>query len=819
MVMLYQPSQNGAAKSDQDLVHSAGFGPFVSRLRPWHAGHFNAVILALFLMLAVIAAPAALAQAPGIDKANANDPNDWVASRHQAQAAAASWNPAAQLFRVDLWGAYSSSRFQPAGTRFLFFVPNSNQAGLEVRIENGNVRNSDYPLNLASTPHALPQTVLGPDDALRRLWDLAPTVRHDQIYLQLLYAGVEKPVTDGEGTSYPLLNFLERFPVRLSDNEANAPKDRPVWRMLAVRDYNVVMDRAYGAFIYIDAASGTALSPRRPAVGVQIFMRHGLVPPSPIQAFAFPAGEIPLDSPAEQVGTFEPLAVAQKAESIDLGLRALVRDGRSDEEIIGAIDKLYNWVARIEQVRRQDAAQGIAILQNAARQHPNDIHAQALLFKRYVDEIEKEKKQALVSPVVTRINGPNSKASEFWLEQQFEMSAGALGTRNQTHMVLDTRSGEWLYKMADPPHTRVFSRCFRPALEVLNAVRASGRNDYDLDRAATRLNWLVAGNGAAVGDGDSISPIDPLQLMVYAEYNRVAGSEKMLSAERLRLPKIWSTQSRRELGNGRVEITTTTYTRQPTADELAAADRLDAVARQQDAPGVAAVQDLALKLQPMDPRIYYLWARVEARFYDLQRADRVIIRGLMVDPGCAELHATRWLAWLKNANVNKAEVYCTEMFSKAYTPAELVGGGKLAEYDPVAAYFLTLQRLRLVPDDVGAHAILCDVLGKLDGLKLNTNEFMPDAREQRQRELGVGALMMARLLYHPDQWQAGVPKGMPATRQNLINNQVNLLVLRGEDLLTLKRPAEAQICFQKVLALDPGNAKARNALSQTARSF
>jgi hypothetical protein len=743
---------------------------------------------------------------------------DFAALRKQSNAVAANWNAGAQLFRVDLWGAYSRSRFQPAGARFFYFVPKSDGGGLEVRFENNSSHSHPYPLDLNSSPEALPETVLSPDDALRRLWDLAPTVHDNQVYLQLLRPGIEKPISgagDNDATSYPLQSFLQRFPFPLRDNEAQAPKDRTVWRMLAVRDYNVVADRAYGTFLYIDAASGAPLSKRQPAVGVQIFMRDRLSPPSPIQAFVFPEGEIPLDSAAEQVGTFDALAVAQKAESIDLGLRALVRDGRTDDEIRAAIDKMCAWVTRIDQVRQEDAARGLTVLEEAARQNPQDVGRQVALFKRYVDGIEREKKRALASPRVIKIEGLN-KLSEFWLPREFELTSEALGTRNQTHVVLDTRSGEWIYKMADPPHTGVYSRSLRPALETLKAIRTLGRNDYDLERQITRLNWLVGGNGPALGQGDSLNPIDALQLVVYAEFNRVRGSENLLNAERLRLPKTWSTQSRREIGNGRVEITTTTFTRQPTAAEFAAADRLDAVAKGQDAPRVAAVEDLALKLESLDPRIYYLWSRVEAAFYDLQLADRVAVRGLTIDPGCAELHAVRVIAWQRNANVNKAEVYCAEKFASRYTASDLQGGGKLAALDPVAAYFLCLQRLRIDLANVGAHAILCSVIRQFDGLKINGEEIIPDALEQSQRDLAVGALMLARLLDRPGEWQLGVPKGMPVTRENLLKNQINLLTLRGQDLAALNRKDEARVCFQKILAIDPQNQAARKGLESTA---
>ena len=277
--------------------------------------------------------------------------------------------------------------------------------GLEVRIEHDTIHTSAYRLETAEGPVAVPETVLPPDEAIRRLWDLAPTVRPDQVYLQLIRPGVEKPVladSDGEPTSYPLNRFLRNFRAPLKDQETNATKGRLVWRMIALRDHDAVMDLPHGAFIAIDALNGAALSKRAPALGVQLYMRYRLTPPSPIEAFQFPDGPIPLDSPAEQVGTFNALAVAQKAESIDLGLRVLVRDRRSDEEIRAAIDKLADWARRIEQRRAEDAADGITLLERAAREHPDDMRRRVALFKRYVDEIERDKKRGSPVPLSPR---------------------------------------------------------------------------------------------------------------------------------------------------------------------------------------------------------------------------------------------------------------------------------------------------------------------------------------------------------------------------------------------------------------------------------
>jgi hypothetical protein len=53
---------------------------------------------------------------------------------------------------------------------------------------------------------------------------------------------------------------------------------------------------------------------------------------------------------------------------------------------------------------------------------------------------------------------------------------------------------------------------------------------------------------------------------------------------------------------------------------------------------------------------------------------------------------------------------------------------------------------------------------------------------------------------------------MPATREKLLKNQVNLLELRGKLLAGLDRKVEARACFQKVLTIDPSHAAAQEGL-------
>ena len=49
----------------------------------------------------------------------------------------------------------------------------------------------------------------------------------------------------------------------------------------------------------------------------------------------------------------------------------------------------------------------------------------------------------------------------------------------------------------------------------------------------------------------------------------------------------------------------------------------------------------------------------------------------MIDPGGAELHAVRVIAWQSNSKVNRAEVYFADRLGRPYSAADLKGGAKL----------------------------------------------------------------------------------------------------------------------------------------------
>ena len=98
---------------------------------------------------------------------------DFAELRKQARATAVGWNSAAELFRVDLWALWWLSHaahrhpipfLQPRGRG------NAGAGnGLEVRIEHDTIHTSAYRLETAEAPVAVPETVLSPDEAIRRL--------------------------------------------------------------------------------------------------------------------------------------------------------------------------------------------------------------------------------------------------------------------------------------------------------------------------------------------------------------------------------------------------------------------------------------------------------------------------------------------------------------------------------------------------------------------------------------------------------------------------------------------------------------------------
>jgi hypothetical protein len=221
---------------------------------------------------------------------------------------------------------------------------------------------------------------------------------------------------------------------------------------------------------------------------------------------------------------------------------------------------------------------------------------------------------------------------------------------------------------------------------------------------------------------------------------------------------------------------------------------------------VTQIQDLALKVDRLDWRPYYLWARIEARFQDKRIADRVATRGLMIDPGNAELHACRALAWINVDAVTDGEMATARTLARPHTAADLSPVGWKIPLDPVAAYFVALHRVRMDPQHLGARADMLRALDRLDHHIVNGEEVMPDAREQHQREAGVAALMARRLRARPEEeWAARLDKGTPATREHLDGMEAAFLVRRGTDCQRLGRPEAARDCLSRALQLDPRN--------------
>ena len=170
-----------------------------------------------------------------------------------------------------------------------------------------------------------------------------------------------------------------------------------MWRMFAIRDHDAVMDIPHGAFIAIDALKGTACQ-NQPGTRRATLQTLPADAPLADRGIPVPRWTNPARFARGASRDVQRTRGGPKGRDIDLGLRVLVRDGRSDEEIRAAIDKLAEWARRIEQVRAADAADGIALLERAAREHPDDIRRRGALFEHYLDEIERDKKRLLPGP-------------------------------------------------------------------------------------------------------------------------------------------------------------------------------------------------------------------------------------------------------------------------------------------------------------------------------------------------------------------------------------------------------------------------------------
>jgi hypothetical protein len=659
------------------------------------------------------------------------------------------WDANAALCRADVIGSYSHARPRFTSFRFVFFRPDDSAHGFEAVFDPGSdaarMFGSAYPFTDAKGMSAAPRHVIDPAQALRRLWDLEPSVPPDQICLQLIKPGVEQPLVvdadrqaGGQRSSYPRAEFMQKFIAPIGDNESNAPRDRFVWRMLAVRNFDAPVGQPYASFVYLDAASGRPLSPRGPAVRGADLAFLKVPEGSPVPVFDFdsmPADKaIPTDGPAFAPATFELLAARQQAESLVLGLRELVAEGAGDAVISATIGRVGAWSARVDALHAQADEQGVSLLENAARRDPHNVALQAQLAHRYVDEVVKER-LAMLHP----------------LPPVFRFDASTLVIQTGASVVLDPNTATWLYSFADfeqhahpqlaslrPAPSKWFTAASSQLTNVLAMDPSQPLACVDLARLQRMETISWDDQYAACEKAMRADPASAMANALFAEYPAQWNQDKLDQASSLRKVSTWYSTQTRFIPNGWIMTTYKNYA-YPSATEIAGAEQATGEAQQMQT-WAASLRDHSIKLAPLDPLPYFMCGRALGERLALR--DRIACDGLLADPGNSQLHALRGRTYevAGNQAVLQAVSDAAITFDDPYNANTCIAlCRRVAAQDAFTSYCAALQAVRLAPVDPMANFVLAAALEGMDGYTVDGVEIMPDAREQARLQYAVAA--------------------------------------------------------------------------------
>jgi hypothetical protein len=683
------------------------------------------------------------------------------AMRGSADAIAKVWDPKAALCRADLVGSYSRSIPRFASIRFVYFRPDDAKSGFEVVYDSASdssrMYGAAYPFTEAKGLSAAPAQVIDPKAALRKLWNLEPSVPTDQVCLQLIKPGVEEPIlvdsdqqAGGQRSSYPRAEFMEKFVAAMGDNESQAPKDRFVWRMLAIRDFDAPLGQPYGTFVYLDAADGNPLSPRGPAVlGADLaFLKvpaWSPVPPFDLAALP-PDKQIPTDGPAYDPATFDLLATRQRAESLDLGLREMVAAQQNDAMIGSAIDRIATWSREVNSFHDKADAEGLSMLEDRARQDPHNIALHATLAHRYVDEVAKERTAMFhVLPPSLRFD-----VSTFMLQQG-------------PAVALDPQTATWVYGLPDSvfiTYPRLAQLASMPS-KFFAAASAELANVLAMDASqpmactdSVRLRSMETlgtdDQYAACEKALHADPNSPMANLLFALYPAEWNSEKLAEATQLRSARTWYSS---DVRFGMDVTVTTTYKNfsYPSGAEIAGAKQATGEA-QQMAIWATTLRDRAMKLGRLEPMPYFMTGRPLVDRLDMR--DRVACDGLLADPGDPQLYALRGRTYEEQqdgAAVLDAVSDAAITLDNGCTADGCIAlGRRCAAKDAFTAYCAALQAVRIAPSDARVHLALAAGLEEMSGYMLQGVELMPDALEQARLEYAVAGKIAAWAANQPN---------------------------------------------------------------------
>jgi hypothetical protein len=618
---------------------------------------------------------------------------------------------------------------------------------------------SVYPLTNVTEPQPAPPRVISPAEAVRRFWELQPSVRPDQVYLQLLKVGVEQPIVldpDRQvprGSCFPDAKWLASFPVPIGTSEQKAPRDRFVWRMLAIRNWNSGLGQPYGDFLYLDAVTGQPLSPRGPAVrGVdELLLKLPMASPVPVYDFpADPKTEVPTDGPMFDPMTINSLALRQLAEAMDLGLRRLIARQAPDPAVQAAVHQISRWQQTVHALETTAREQGLARLEAAAREKPKDASLQATLAHRYVGLVARERQQALDQlPIILRFDSTK------------------LVVQYGPNTALDPASGQWVYSIPDF-EARMFpalnprpfpSLYFSKATAAIDAALAlDPKQPQALSDRARLARWETVGLEQQYPiDQEALeaNPYGAIPRLLFATFPQSWNESQSQQADSMSAAHLWYTHTV-ELHFEFTIYRTFRHENYPTPEQIAGAERLRATAAKYQV-WATDLRDGAMKYDPANPDVYFMVSRILTS--NLENRDRVACDGLIADPGYPGLYALRDWVYENTSNAMSQLAMNAAVFFDAPPGAAECGAfsRKVARTDPLTSYTAALQGIRLAPTDPQSHLRLAEALERLDGFQLYTVELMPDALEQAQLEYAVVSALArspdAVTLANADQFQ------------------------------------------------------------------
>ena len=200
-------------------------------------------------------------------------------------------------------------------------------------------------------------------------------------------------------------------------------------------------------------------------------------------------------------------------------------------------------------------------------------------------------------------------------------------------------------------------------------------------------------------------PRSAMANLLFATYPSQWNQDKLDEAGRLRSVRTWYTS---DVKLGINVIITTTYKNfsYPGAAEIAGAEQVSGEAQQMQI-WASTLRDRAMKLEPLNPMVYFLTGRVLADRLDLR--DRIACDGLLADPGNAPLHSLR-RTYEQQGNsqpVSEAIASSAVFFDGLYDSAGCAElSRRLAGKDAFSSYCAALQAVRLAPADAFANLAL-----------------------------------------------------------------------------------------------------------------